>query len=74
LSDERPVIFYDQLGCGNSDKHRDTSFWIAERFVYELEQVRTHLDLDKTHLLGNSWGTMLAIDLKLNKKMFLSKK
>lgn len=68
LSDERPVIFYDQLGCGNSDKPSDKSLWTVERFVSELEQVRSYLGLDKMHLLGQSWGTMLAVDFMLVKK------
>jgi proline iminopeptidase len=68
LSDERPVIFYDQLGCGNSDRPGDLSLWTIERFVNELEQVRTYLGLDKMHLLGQSWGTMLAVDYMLAKK------
>jgi len=68
LSDERPVIFYDQLGCGNSDRPGDLSLWTIERFVNELEQVRTYLGLDKMHLLGQSWGTMLAVDYILAKK------
>ena len=68
LSDERPVIFYDQLGCGNSDKPGDMSLWTIERFVNELEQVRTYLGLDKMHLHGQSWGTMLAVDFMLTKE------
>jgi proline iminopeptidase len=68
LSDERPVIFYDQLGCGNSDKPDDVSLWTLERFVNELEHVRIYLGLDKMHLLGQSWGTMLAVDFMLAKK------
>ncbi len=27
LSDERPVIFYNQLGCGKSDRPKDPSLW-----------------------------------------------
>jgi len=69
LSNERPVIFYDQLGCGNSDKPGDISLWTVERFVDELEQVRTYLGLDKMHLLGQSWGSMLAVDFMLAKKL-----
>jgi proline iminopeptidase len=68
LSDERPVIFYDQLGCGNSDRPRGLSLWTIERFVNELEQVRTYLGPDKMHLLGQSWGTMLAVEYMLAKK------
>lgn len=65
LADERPVIFYDQLGCGRSDRPEDESLWHMERFVEELGQVREALGLTQVHLLGQSWGTMLAIDYAL---------
>ena len=64
---ERPVIFYDQLGCGNSERPSDLSLWTIERFVDELEQIRNELKLDKVHILGQSWGTMLALEYYLNK-------
>lgn len=62
LSNERPVIFYDQLGCGNADHVADTSLWHAERFVHELHTLVEFLQLKKFHLLGQSWGGYLAID------------
>ncbi|MDD1753813.1 MAG: proline iminopeptidase-family hydrolase [Methanotrichaceae archaeon] len=65
LSDERPVIFYDQLGCGNSDMPDDPSLWTVEHFVEELSQVRDTLGLDEVHILGQSWGTMLTVDYML---------
>jgi proline iminopeptidase len=68
LATDRPVIFYDQLGCGNSEQPTDTTLWNVERFVEELEQVRTALKLDKVHLMGQSWGTMLAVEYMLRKK------
>lgn len=68
LADERPVIFYDQLGCGNSERPDDTTLWNVPRFVDELEQGRTDLNHKKVHLLGTSWGTMLAVEYMLRKK------
>jgi len=65
LADERPVIFYDQLDCGKSDHPTDTTLWRTERFVEELAQVREALGLEEVHLLGHSWGTMLAMDYML---------
>lgn len=59
LADERPVIFYDQLGAGKSDRPQDTALWKIDRFVDELELLRQHLNLDTVHLFGHSWGTML---------------
>ena len=65
LSDERPIIFYDQLGSGKSDRPADLSLWHTQRFVEELSQVRKALQLKKVHIFGHSWGTMLAVDYML---------
>ncbi len=67
LSDDRQVVFYDQLGCGNSDRPSDTTLWQTERFVRELAVLREKLELDKVHILGHSWGTMLLADYLLTK-------
>lgn len=68
LGDERPVIFYDQLGCGNSDRPDDPALWTINRFVEELEQVRKSLGLNTVNILGQSWGSMLAFDYVLERK------
>lgn len=65
VSKDRPVIFYDQLGSGRSDRPSDTDLWRIERFVRELGQVREALDLDQVHILGHSWGGSLAVDYLL---------
>jgi proline iminopeptidase len=67
LSDERPVIFYDQLGGGRSEVTYDPSLWTIDRFVAELAMVRKALNLDEVHILGHSWGTQLAVDYMLTK-------
>jgi proline iminopeptidase len=66
LATERPVIFYDQLGCGLSDRPSDTSLFNLERFVRELQRVRDELHLDRVHILGQSWGTMLGVRYTLD--------
>lgn len=60
-------IYYDQLGCGNSDNPNDVSYWDLSRYVEEVEQVRKALDLDSNnfYLLGHSWGGILAIEYAL---------
>ncbi|MEJ7611279.1 MAG: proline iminopeptidase-family hydrolase [Ferruginibacter sp.] len=57
-------IYYDQLGCGNSDNPKDTAMWDLARYVEEVEQVRVALNLDKNNffLLGHSWGGILAME------------
>jgi proline iminopeptidase len=62
LADERPVIFYDQLGAGHSDQVSDTTLWKTERFVQEIEALRKALNLTEIHLLGHSWGTILGAE------------
>ena len=62
LADERPVIFYDQLGCGRSDAPDDASLYTFERFVTEVDAVRYRLGLERFILFGQSWGAMLAIE------------
>ena len=62
LSQDRPVIFLDQLGCGRSTRITDTTLMTIEQNVEQLEQVRKALRLDKFYLYGHSWGTMLGMD------------
>lgn len=60
LADEREVIFWDQLGCGNSDRPSNPDLWTMERSVAEMDAVVTALGLGAFHIFGNSWGGMLA--------------
>lgn len=62
LGDERPVYFWDQLGCGRSDRPTGAQYWQRPRFVEELANVRAGLGLTTMHYLGSSWGTMLGVD------------
>lgn len=63
LADERQVVFYDQLGSGNSvvNEAHDPAMWTPELFVEEVGVVREALGLDRVHVLGHSWGGMLGM-------------
>lgn len=61
LADERDVIFYDQLGCGMSDRPDNRSLWTANRYFDEVLAIQDGLRLKRYHLIGHSWGTMLAV-------------
>src|SRR6184192_291656 len=61
LADERPVVLYDQIGCGNSDRPTDIE-WSVAVFREEVDAVRGQLGLERIHLLGTSWGGMLALE------------
>ncbi|MHB8070116.1 MAG: proline iminopeptidase-family hydrolase, partial [Desulfobaccales bacterium] len=58
---------YDHLGGGRSERPPDTSLWTIDRFVEELVTVRRSLGLERVHLLGQSWGSMLAVDFLLTR-------
>ena len=50
----REVIFYDQLGCGLSDRPENKEFYSVERSVEEFGAVMAAVGVnpDDTHLLG----------------------
>lgn len=62
----RAVVFYDQLGCGRSDRPDDDGLWTMATFVSELDEVRRQLGLDRFHLFGHSWGGWLALQYVLD--------
>ena len=63
FADERQVVFYDQLGAGNSavSEPHDPAMWTPELFVEEVGAVRDALGLDQVHVFGHSWGGMLGM-------------
>ena len=67
--DGRAVVFYDQLGNGNSthlpERLGDGDFWTPELFVRELANLVEHLELERYHVLGQSWGGFLAQEYAL---------
>jgi proline-specific peptidase len=66
--DGREVIYYDQIGCGNSPGPEDPGFYSMELFEEELSNVIDKLELKEVHILGQSWGGMLLMDYMITKK------
>jgi proline iminopeptidase len=65
LGKDRKVITFDQLGCGRSDAITDTTLMTIDSFVEQVNTLLTTLQIDKVHLYGHSWGTMLGVDYYL---------
>lgn len=62
----RRVIYYDQIGCSRSAiPESKPEMWTVELYVEEVDAVRQALGLDRIHLLGQSWGGMLAMEYAL---------
>lgn len=65
LSEDRPVLFFDQLGSGRSDHHQDTSLLKVENFVEQVKAIQSELGLNEFYLMGSSWGAALALEYYL---------
>jgi proline-specific peptidase len=65
LGGDRPVVRYDQLGGGKSSTTSDTTIFTIPHFVAELDSLRRALGYEKVHLMGHSWGTILAVEYYL---------
>jgi L-proline amide hydrolase len=61
----REVVLYDQVGCGESDRPAGIE-WSVSVFLDELAALRDELGLEQIHLLGTSWGGMLALEHALS--------
>jgi L-proline amide hydrolase len=73
----RQVVFYDQLGNGNSthlpERHNDNDFWKPALFLTELDEVIKHLRFQRgMHFLGQSWGGMLGIEYAVKRPQELA--
>jgi proline iminopeptidase len=62
LGNDRVVIRYDQLGGGKSDPLTDTTKMTIAHFVAELDSLRSALGYEHVHLVGHSWGAVLAYE------------
>lgn len=69
----RPVVLYDQLGCGESDRPNDPSLWTIQLFIDELNALQDHLGITRHHILGHSWGGSLAAEYTLTRPDGLEK-
>lgn len=69
LANNYPLIFYDQLGGGNSRlpvNQLNNNLWQVERFVLELEELIKFYQIESFHLFGTSWGATLAMEYLLS--------
>ena len=55
------IILYDQRGAGRSNPHGFLEKNTTDHLVADLEQLRTHLSVDRWHIFGGSWGSTLAL-------------
>ena len=60
LAAEFELVFYDQRLSGRSAGAVDSASVRLDTFVADIEAIREDLDLGRIHLIGHSWGGLLA--------------
>ena len=60
VQSDRPVVLYDQAGCGRARRSGGRKSFSVAGFVDELEQLREALGLESVHLLGHSFGGVIV--------------
>ena len=66
--DDRMIVMYDQIGCGNSYVNGRPELWRRGVWMREFLELRKFLGLGECHVLGQSWGGMMCIILGANSK------
>lgn len=66
--DDRMIVMYDQIGCGNSYLDGHPELWNQKIWLDELDALRKHLGLDECHIIGQSWGGMMQIAYAIDYK------
>lgn len=62
FSSSRTIIFYDQLGCGRSSSPKDGCLYSVENAVDDLKELIHTLHLNKFHVMGHSFGGIVAFE------------
>lgn len=65
LSEDRPIILFDQIGTGRSGLLADTTLMTMDYMVEQTREFVDALGLEKFYIYGHSWGTMLGLDYYL---------
>ena len=56
------VVFYDQLGCGRSDRPASYAKYTIAAAAADADLLRRRLRLRRVHLFGHSYGGALALE------------
>lgn len=62
IPSDRPIIFYDQIGCGRSSEPTDVGLYGIPQSIDDLEKLLDELNIGAFHLLGHSYGGALAYE------------
>lgn len=55
------IVLFDQRGSGQSTPHAELKENTTWDLVADIEKIRTHLNINKWHVFGGSWGSTLSL-------------
>jgi proline iminopeptidase len=61
MGEELELVLLDPRGTGGSTKPADTRAYAIEDYVFDLEELREHLALERMQLFGHSHGGIVAL-------------
>jgi pimeloyl-ACP methyl ester carboxylesterase len=65
LAEHHRVIAFDRPGFGYSERPRDR-LWTAQAQAVLLQRALAQIDVEQPVLVGQSWGTLVALGLAVN--------
>ena len=65
LAHELKVVYFDQRGCGRSERLADTTAYAMSHTLEDIEALRDSLGADQISLLGFSYGGFVALQYAL---------
>jgi proline iminopeptidase len=66
LAEQYEVVFFDQRLSGRSAGRVDSASVRLSAFVEDIEAIRAALALERVHVIGHSWGGLLAMAYALD--------
>jgi proline iminopeptidase len=63
LSKKRTVVYYEQRGCGRSEKPISNEDYKLEQLIADFREIKKWLDVDRVDLFGYSFGGELALEI-----------
>lgn len=55
------IVLLDQRGCGRSKPQGEVQANTTDDLISDIEALRLHLNINRWHVFGGSWGSTLAI-------------
>lgn len=65
LSNSRTLVYYEQRGCGRTDKPLSENDYSIELLIEDFKELMKWLDVEKVDILGYSFGGELALEFAL---------